>query len=53
MHSDRVQIYFDEVHGHQVAASYLARATTPGSFAQPPAVAELMYEANSSSFTEQ
>jgi alpha-2-macroglobulin len=53
MHDDKVQVYLDEVRGHEVAISYLARATTPGQFAQPPAVAELMYEPNSTSYTEQ
>lgn len=53
MHDDRVQIYVDEVHGHEVAASYLVRATTPGRFAHPPAMAELMYEPNSASYSEQ
>lgn len=53
MHDDRVQIYVDEVHGHEVAATYLVRATTPGRFAHPPAMAELMYEPNSTSYSEQ
>jgi len=53
MHDDRVQIYVDEVRGYEVAATYLVRATTPGSFAHPPAMAELMYEPNSTSYSEQ
>jgi uncharacterized protein YfaS (alpha-2-macroglobulin family) len=53
MHDDRVQIYVDDVRGWEVAATYLVRATTPGSFAHPPAVAELMYEPGSTSYTEQ
>jgi uncharacterized protein YfaS (alpha-2-macroglobulin family) len=48
---DRVQIYFDRVWGSEVATTYLARATTPGRFALPPATAELMYEANSDSYS--
>jgi uncharacterized protein YfaS (alpha-2-macroglobulin family) len=52
MHDDRVHIYFDEVRGHEVAATYLVRATTPGTFALPPASAELMYEANSDAYSE-
>ncbi len=51
MHDDSVQIYFDHIYGERVAATYLARATTPGRFAQPPAVAELMYQPDSTSYT--
>jgi uncharacterized protein YfaS (alpha-2-macroglobulin family) len=52
MKDDRVSIYFDSFYGNDVAATYLARATTPGTFALPPASAELMYEANSHSFSD-
>ena len=51
LHDDHVQLYFDKPYGAEVAATYLARATTPGTFAQPPAVAELMYEPRSTSFS--
>jgi hypothetical protein len=47
MHDDRVSIYFDRTSGDDVVATYLVRATTPGSFAIPPATAELMYEPGS------
>lgn len=53
LRDDRVQLYFDHVYGgHAVYASYLARATTPGTFAVPPAGGELMYEAGSSGYTD-
>ena len=52
LRDDRVQIYFDRLWGREVAASYLVRATTPGTFAQPPAAAELMYDADSTSYCE-
>jgi uncharacterized protein YfaS (alpha-2-macroglobulin family) len=52
LRDDRVHIYFDRLWGTEVAASYLVRATTPGTFALPPAVAELMYEPDSSSYCE-
>lgn len=50
LHDDRVDLYFDRVWGDFVAASYLVRATTPGTFAVAPTSAELMYEADSRSF---
>jgi uncharacterized protein YfaS (alpha-2-macroglobulin family) len=46
LHDDRVQLYFDRVWSDYVAATYLVRATTPGSYAVPPTEAELMYEAD-------
>ncbi|MCC6522984.1 MAG: hypothetical protein IT373_10015 [Polyangiaceae bacterium] len=48
----RVDVYFDELSSDTLAASYLARATTPGRFALPPASAELMYEPGSLGHTE-
>lgn len=47
LHDDRVDLYFDETSGDAVAATYLVRASTPGDFALPPAVSELMYEPGS------
>jgi uncharacterized protein YfaS (alpha-2-macroglobulin family) len=52
MHDDRVSLYFDAPSGDDVIASYLVRATTPGTFAIPPANAELMYEPDSLGVTE-
>jgi uncharacterized protein YfaS (alpha-2-macroglobulin family) len=53
LRDDRVQLYFDHVYsGRPVYASYLARATTPGTFAVPPAGGELMYEGGSEGYTE-
>ena len=53
LRDDRVQLYFDHVYGgHAVYASYLARATTAGTFAVPPAGGELMYEAGSEGYTD-
>lgn len=50
---DRVQLYFDRVDaGRAVFASYLARATTPGSFTVPPGSGELMYEEDSAGYTD-
>jgi alpha-2-macroglobulin len=51
MRDDRVQVYFDQLWGSEVAATYLARATTPGHFALPPATAEFMYEAGTDSYS--
>jgi uncharacterized protein YfaS (alpha-2-macroglobulin family) len=48
---DRVKIYFDRPYGDELCATYLARATTVGAFEAPPAVAELMYEPASSSYS--
>lgn len=44
MHDDRVDMYFDRTWGRFVGATYLVRATTPGSFVAPPPMAEMMYE---------
>jgi len=52
LHDDRVNVYFDHLWDDVVAASYLARATTPGRFVLPPAAAELMYEPDSLSYSE-
>ncbi len=52
LRDDRVQIYFDQSYGRYVFASYLARATTPGSFALPPAHSELMYEPGSDGYSD-
>ena len=47
LRDDRVQIYFDRVWGERVLATYLVRASTPGSFVLPPAAAEFMYVGDS------
>jgi hypothetical protein len=54
MRDDRVQLYFDRVsdYARDVAATYLVRVTTPGTFALPPAMAELMYQPDSLSYSE-
>lgn len=52
LRDDRVHVYFDRVWGGEVAATYLARATTPGEFVLPPAAAELMYEGDSTGYSE-
>jgi uncharacterized protein YfaS (alpha-2-macroglobulin family) len=53
LRDDRVQLYFDHVYsGRPVYASYLARATTVGTFAVPPANGELMYESGSEGYTD-
>jgi uncharacterized protein YfaS (alpha-2-macroglobulin family) len=49
---DRVYIHFDRVQSEFAVATYLLRATTPGSFVLPPASAELMYVPGSLSYTE-
>jgi uncharacterized protein YfaS (alpha-2-macroglobulin family) len=53
LRDDRVQVYFDKVprYARHVVATYLARATTPGTFALPPASVELMYEPGSTSYS--
>ncbi|MCH9684464.1 MAG: hypothetical protein K0V04_23720 [Deltaproteobacteria bacterium] len=51
LRDDRAQFYFDRVWGEWVHATYLMRATTPGHFNAPPAVAELMYEPNSAGYS--
>lgn len=53
LRDDRVQLYFDHVYGGRaVYASYLARATTAGTFSVPPAGGELMYEAESDGYSD-
>lgn len=52
MHDDRVDLYFDRTWGSYVGATYLVRATTPGSFLAPPPAAELMYEADGTGYGE-
>ncbi len=52
LHHDRVQIYFDRVRAAQVVASYLVRATTPGSFTLLPTAGELMYRPDSRSYSD-
>ncbi len=52
MHDDRVSIYFDRPWGDSVAATFLVRATTPGVFALPAAVGELMYESDGMGYSD-
>jgi uncharacterized protein YfaS (alpha-2-macroglobulin family) len=53
LRDDRVELYFDRVdRGDEVAGSYLVRAVTPGEFTLPPASGELMYEPDSSGYSE-
>ncbi|MEP7120761.1 MAG: alpha-2-macroglobulin family protein [Byssovorax sp.] len=52
LHDDRVDLYFDELEGDEVAATYLVRASTPGEFVLPPAAAELMYEGDSCGYSD-
>jgi len=52
LHDDRVDLYFDELSGDEVAATYLVRASTPGEFVLPPASAELMYEGDSEGYSD-
>ena len=52
LRDDRVSLYFDRVNDDTLAATYLARATTPGHFVMPPAMAELMYEPGSVGWSE-
>lgn len=47
LRDDRVYVYFDRVWGERVLASYLVRASTPGTFVLPPAAAEFMYVGDS------
>jgi uncharacterized protein YfaS (alpha-2-macroglobulin family) len=51
LRDERVGIYFDET-GTSAVASYLVRATTPGTFAMPPAFGELMYEGGSAGYSD-
>jgi len=52
LRDDRAHFYFDEFWGEWVHATYLVRATTPGRFTAPPAMAELMYEPDSAGYSE-
>ncbi|MEM7153394.1 MAG: alpha-2-macroglobulin family protein [Myxococcota bacterium] len=52
LRDDRAHFYFDRVWGQWAHATYLIRATTPGIFATPPAMAELMYEPDSAGYTD-
>lgn len=52
LRDDRVNLYFDDVWSEYVAASYMIRATTPGTFGVPPAMAELMYQGDSTGYSE-
>lgn len=51
LRDDRAHFYFDDFWGEWVHATYLMRATTPGRFAVPPAMAELMYEPDSAGYS--
>jgi len=44
MHDDRVVLFADRLRRGTHTYSYVARATTPGTFAYPPAEAEMMYQ---------
>lgn len=52
LRDDRAQFYFDHFWGEWVHATYLMRATTPGRFTAPPAMAELMYEPDSAGYSQ-
>jgi uncharacterized protein YfaS (alpha-2-macroglobulin family) len=52
LRDDRVQLYFDRTYGDVLYATYLARATTRGTFALPPANGELMYEPKSDGWSD-
>lgn len=52
LRDDRAHFYFDRIWSEWVHATYLMRATTPGEFTAPPAMAELMYEPNSAGYSE-
>lgn len=47
LRDDRVHLYFDRVWHEYVVATYLVRATTPGTYVVPPPIGELMYEPDS------
>lgn len=51
LRDDRVHVYFDRVWGERVVATYLVRASTPGSFVLPPAAAEFMYVGGSHGYS--
>lgn len=44
MHDDRVVLFADELRAGEHTYSYVARATTTGTFEHPPAEAEMMYK---------
>ncbi|MEL7363242.1 MAG: hypothetical protein AAFN13_14300, partial [Bacteroidota bacterium] len=44
LRDDRVLLFADYLRRGEHTYTYLARATTPGTFVHPPAQAELMYE---------
>jgi len=52
LRDDRALFYFDRVWGDYVHATYLMRATTPGTFTSAPASAELMYETDGTGYSE-
>jgi len=52
LRDDRVHLYFDRFWGEYVAGTYTMRATTPGSYVVPPAMAELMYEPDSTGYSK-
>ncbi len=52
LRDDRAHFYFDRLWGEWVHATYLMRATTPGEFTAPPAMAELMYEPDSAGYSQ-
>jgi alpha-2-macroglobulin len=52
LRDDRAHFYFDRFWGEWVHATYLVRATTPGRFTAPPAMAELMYEPDSAGYSQ-
>lgn len=52
LRDDRAHFYFDDFWGEWVHATYLVRATTPGGFTAPPAMAELMYEPDSAGYSQ-
>ncbi|MCX4244785.1 alpha-2-macroglobulin family protein [Paraliomyxa miuraensis] len=52
LRDDRAHFYFDRFWGEWVHATYLMRATTPGTFTAPPAMAELMYEPDSAGYSQ-
>ncbi len=52
LRDDRVHVYFDRVWGDRVIATYLVRASTPGTFVVPPASGEFMYIGNSHGYSE-
>jgi uncharacterized protein YfaS (alpha-2-macroglobulin family) len=51
LRDDRVLVYFDRVWGERVVATYLVRASTPGTFVLPPASAEFMYVGGSHGYS--